>query len=266
MNQAQWEEVESKLWTDGVIAGARNAFATTTTSGLGISVNTGDAILDGFRCYADAATALTAATADPSLPRIDLLVFRIDESAHTSTIALITGTPASSPVAPNATKTVGGTYELALYQVRVNAGSSTITSLTDVRVYCAPTNTAQLTGATFTGGVTAPWLTATGASGITASAANAGLEMGAKASANTPFVDFNSSGFTNDYDARILASGGTSGSSGQGTLNIQAATVEVNGSPVALTGSHNTITPLKISAGTVLPGTLDSREIFILLA
>src|SRR5690348_5053170 len=88
MAQAQWEEVESKLWADGVILGARNAFITTTTTGLAISVNTGDAILDGFRFYADAATALTAATADPSLPRIDLLVLRIDESAHTSTIAL----------------------------------------------------------------------------------------------------------------------------------------------------------------------------------
>lgn len=154
MSQAQWEEVESKLWTDGVIAGARNAFVTTTTTGLGISVNTGDAILDGFRFYADAATALTAATADPSLPRIDLLVLRIDESAHTSTIALKTGTPASSPTAPTATKTPGGTYELALYQVRVNAGSTSITSLTDVRTYCGPTSAVNKSGDTMTGRLT----------------------------------------------------------------------------------------------------------------
>jgi hypothetical protein len=135
MDQPQWEEVESKLWTDGVIVGARNAFATTTTTGLGLSVNTGDAILDGFRFYADAATALTATTADPSLDRIDLVVLRIDESAHTSTIAIKTGTPAASPVAPTATKTVGGTYELGIYQARVNAGATSITSLTDVRTW-----------------------------------------------------------------------------------------------------------------------------------
>ncbi len=155
MSQAQWEEVESKLWTTGVITGARNTFTTTTTTGLGISVNTGDAILDGFRFYADAATALTAATADPSLPRIDLLVLRIDEAAHTATIALKTGTPAASPAAPTATQTPGGTYELGIYQVRVNAASTSITSLTDVRTYAAATNAAALTGATFTGAITA---------------------------------------------------------------------------------------------------------------
>lgn len=200
MNQTQWEEVESKLWTDGVIAGARNGFVTTTTSGLGISVNTGDAILDGFRCYADGTTALTAATADPSLPRIDLLVFRIDESGHTSTIALITGTPASSPSAPAATKTVGGTYELPLYNVRVNAGSTTITSLTDVRTYCGPTLGAYTQGGAVVTGFNADKLDS-----------------------------IDSAGF-------------------------------------AQAGANNSISPLKISGGTTLPGSLGSREIFILLA
>lgn len=199
MDQPQWEEAESKLWTNGVVKGARNEFVTTTTTGLGISVNTGNAMLDGFRFYADATTPLTAAAADPSLPRIDLLVLRLDETAHTATIALKTGTPAASPSAPSATQTPGGTYELGIYQVRVNAGSSTITSLTDVRTYTAPAGAvatatytaadvltkiktvdgsgsgldadlldglssaafAQLTGATFSGGVTAPSVTTT---------------------------------------------------------------------------------------------------------
>src|SRR5690242_17078885 len=151
MSQAQWEEVESKLWADGVIPGARNTFTTTTTTGLGISVNTGDAVLDGFRFYADAATALTAAAADPSLPRIDLVVLRIDESGHTATIAIKTGTPNSSPSAPSATKTVGGTYELGIYQVRVNAGATSITSLTDVRTYSAPGGAVNKAGDTMTG-------------------------------------------------------------------------------------------------------------------
>lgn len=151
MLQLQWEETESKLWKDGVISGARNQFATTTTTGLGISVASGDAMLDGFRFYADAATALTATTADPSLPRIDLVVLRIDEAAHTAAIAIKAGTPASSPVAPNPTKTPGGTYELGIYQLRVNAGATTIASLTDVRTYAAPTNALPATGGTSTG-------------------------------------------------------------------------------------------------------------------
>lgn len=200
MAQAQWEETESKLWNNGVIKSARNEFVTTTTSGLGISTNTGDAILDGFRFYADATTANTAATADPSLPRIDLLVLRIDEAAHTATIALKTGTPAGSPVAPAVTQTPGGTYEIGIYQVRVNAASSTITSLTDVRTYASPTIGGLITGAVVTG-------------------------------------------FNADKVDGVDATG----------------FVQV--------GSHNTIAlPIKLSFGTALPGTLDSREVFILLA
>ncbi len=236
MAQPQWEEVESKLWADGVIAGARNTFVTTTTSGLGISVNTGDAVLDGFRFYSDAATPLTAATADPSLPRIDLLVLRIDEVAHTSTIALKTGTPASSPVAPTATKTPGGTYELGLYQVRVNAASATITSLTDVRTYAAPVKhaTAHASGGSDpiapgdigavakSGDTMTGTLTLTNTLAISASAASAGFEIGSTAAANTPFIDFHSSGNVNDYDVRLIATGGAVGV-GQGGLTINAA-------------------------------------------
>ncbi len=39
--------------------------------------------------------------------------------------------------------------------------------------------------------------------------ANGGLELGSTATANTPFVDFHSSGNNNDYDGRIIASGGS---------------------------------------------------------
>ena len=88
---------------------------------------------------------------------------------------------------------------------------------------------ADLAGATFTGAVQATNVTATG--GIIASASNAELEMGAKASANTPFIDFNSSGNSNDYDVRMIASGGTA-SSGNGTLNIAAASLTRNGNAV----------------------------------
>lgn len=89
---------------------------------------------------------------------------------------------------------------------------------------------ADLAGATFTGAVAAPSLTAN-AQGITVSGANQGVELGAKASANTPFVDFNSSGNSNDYDVRMIASGGTA-SSGNGTLNIAAASLTRNGQTV----------------------------------
>ena len=100
------------------------------------------------------------------------------------------------------------------------------TSLTSLN-----TGKANLSGATFTGAVQATALTASSA-GVTVSGANQGVELGAKASANTPFVDMNSSGFSNDYDVRMIASGGTNATNGQGTLNIAAAALTHNGQTV----------------------------------
>jgi len=53
-------------------------------------------------------------------------------------------------------------------------------------------------------------------------AATAGIELGSTSVSNTPFIDFRSSGLNNDFDARILASGGTS-TPGRGTLTITAS-------------------------------------------
>lgn len=52
---------------------------------------------------------------------------------------------------------------------------------------------------------------------------NMGMEIGYTGSAaTTPFIDFHSSGFPTDYDARLLASGGNS-TPGAGTLSVYAA-------------------------------------------
>jgi hypothetical protein len=73
--------------------------------------------------------------------------------------------------------------------------------------------------------------------GFFATGTNGRLELGASGSTNTPFVDFHSSSSATDYDARLIASGGTS-SNGAGTLTIEAATVAVSG---ALTEGGNPV-------------------------
>ncbi len=169
MSQAQWLEVETSKWTNGVLSGRRNTFTVTTTSGLGTSVNTGDGLVQGFGFWSDAAVTLTCAAADPTNPRIDRAVLHADLSAHTGTIILLTGTPAPSPVPPTLTQTAT-VWEVSLYQVRVNAGQTTLTggSLTDERTYATPNvapgaiGTAQIANAAIT---TA--LIATGAVGST---------------------------------------------------------------------------------------------------
>lgn len=161
--------------------------------------------------------------------------------------------------------------------------SAVPTSLTSLS-----TGKADLSGATFTGAVQATNLTATG--GITAAASNANIELGAKGSANTPFIDLNSSGFSNDYDTRLIASGGTNGTSGAGTLNIQTGTLQrsgntvwdsandgsgsgldadkldgVQGSGYAVVGSHSAGQTI-ISYGTGVPASLAANEIYIQLS
>jgi len=57
---------------------------------------------------------------------------------------------------------------------------------------------------------------------ISSIGSDAAIELGNKSAANTPFIDFNSSGNNNDYDARIIGSGG-SGSLGGGEIIVQSA-------------------------------------------
>ncbi len=87
-----------------------------------------------------------------------------------------------------------------------------------------------LASPTFTGNVGLPTVTTTGnltvggtinsSSTLNLTGANQGVELGSTVTVGTPFVDFHSSGTTNDYDARITANGGTNGNNGQGNLNL----------------------------------------------
>jgi len=58
--------------------------------------------------------------------------------------------------------------------------------------------------------------------------ANADVELGSTTASGTPLIDFHSSGNNIDYDARIIASGGT-GVAGNGTLSVAAAVFALPG-------------------------------------
>ncbi len=83
--------------------------------------------------------------------------------------------------------------------------------------------------------------------------ASAGMEMGLVGSANTPYIDFHSSANVNDYDARLMASGGAA-SHGQGTLSAHAALLSVTGAMRAgayVQASGSTVTALKMNQFTL---------------
>jgi hypothetical protein len=72
------------------------------------------------------------------------------------------------------------------------------------------------------------------------------LELGSTTAVSTPFVDFHSSGVNQDFDARLIASGGISGTVGQGTLTLQAGWLNIY-------NPSTTLSNLKLQAGSYAP-------------
>ena len=61
---------------------------------------------------------------------------------------------------------------------------------------------------------------------LTLSGLNQEIELGSTSSANTPYVDFHSSGNPTDYDARIIVSGGTA-SIANGDMSIMSGSLRM---------------------------------------
>lgn len=125
-------------------------FVTTVGSGMQVNVSAGRAKVAGTEATApsgqswttqgmydvlnDASVSLTIATSNPSQPRIDVVYVGVQDAAYsgssnTAVLAVATGTPAASPVAPSVPVDC-----IALAQVNVAAGASTVT-VTDVRSF-----------------------------------------------------------------------------------------------------------------------------------
>lgn len=107
----------------------------TATSGLGTKVEAGSAFLEGYMYRNTSDKVLTHAAADVTNPRIDRVVIQLDRSLAKRTIQAIVkkGMPATNPLPP-ALQRDDIIFEISLAQVRVNAGSATITSVTDERL------------------------------------------------------------------------------------------------------------------------------------
>jgi hypothetical protein len=133
------------LWaTTGIIGSSSMAVTANSPAGMSVRVASGWAAIVGttqanmgtYVAYNDATVTLTITTANPSNPRIDLICATINDSYYsgsTNNVAyqVIAGTPAGSPVAPSLPAN-----SIALAQVTVGAGATTITSgnIADSRV------------------------------------------------------------------------------------------------------------------------------------
>lgn len=130
------------LLSNGVFLHQTNALKVSAYSGLKIKIAAGQAYINGYSYEntADLQKTLTAVTGS----RIDRVVVRLDLTTRTISIAVKSGTPATTPVAPALTRTAD-VYELGLADIMLTTGTTTVTSamITDLR-----------TNSTYCGGVT----------------------------------------------------------------------------------------------------------------
>lgn len=127
--ESQYSQLFKRLQLTGVSGNpsSTDLRVSANSSGMQVTVATGFAIVRGHAYQSDAEETLTIAAA-ASNPRRDLVVLRLDPSANTVTLAVKTGTPASSPSDPSLTQTEEGVYEMALARVTVPANAVTVSA------------------------------------------------------------------------------------------------------------------------------------------
>lgn len=116
------------------------------TPGMSVQVAAGHAIIPGtetaqqgyYIAYNDASANVAIATADPSLPRKDRIVVKVQDSYYSGAsnqvvFSAVTGTPASSPVAPAAP---ANALTLAIVDVAAATTSIVDANITDSRTQC----------------------------------------------------------------------------------------------------------------------------------
>ncbi|WP_438310790.1 hypothetical protein [Sporosarcina sp. FA9] len=104
-------------------------------TGLVSAVEIGAAFVEGYLYRNTAQINLTHATGNPSFPRIDRVVVRLNRNIANRDIRVVIkqGTPATNPLPPSVERN-DLIYELSLSQVRVNAGTNVIATVIDERL------------------------------------------------------------------------------------------------------------------------------------
>jgi hypothetical protein len=107
------------------------------STGMQVKVKTGGAWIMGHFYRTDAELVKSIAASDPTNPRWDIVVARLDWVNNLISIAVVSGTPAGSPTVPAVTQSAS-TWEIKLAKVYVAAGVSTIASTVvyDQRIGC----------------------------------------------------------------------------------------------------------------------------------
>ncbi|MGN7409973.1 hypothetical protein [Sporosarcina sp. SAFN-010] len=133
---ADFAKYYTEILTNGVFH--RNGLPSlrlTKGAGLTTSVEIGAAFIEGYMYRNTAPIELLHAVGNPSYPRIDRVVVRLDRTISKRYVRVFVkeGVPATTPQPPVLQRD-DFVYELSLAQVRVSAGVSAINSVTDERM------------------------------------------------------------------------------------------------------------------------------------
>ncbi len=138
--ESQWTAMAEHWLGTGVIPSQLNELGVyADASGMQVKVRAGKAWIKGHYFQSTAEEVLAIGAANPTNPRIDRVVVRLDWTNNNIDLAVIQGTPAGSPSAPALTQT-SNVWEISLAQVLVDAAAVSIAAdkVTDERVFATP--------------------------------------------------------------------------------------------------------------------------------
>lgn len=130
VTQTTWANYWKGVIPDGVIANIGEELKPYGASiGMNIKVGSGAIMIDNHRAIMNSATTVSVSEADPTYPRIDALVARINygnEDESYVELSVLEGTAENDPECPTVSQVTGGIYEVKLAEINVGAGILTI--------------------------------------------------------------------------------------------------------------------------------------------
>ena len=158
--QALWKTTGIVNSTDlQITQSATPAMTVSVAAGYAVIIGTTQTNMGAYMAYNDGATTLTITTANPTLPRIDLVCMTVNDAYYTGSLnsvvfSVVAGTPNASPTAPSLP---ANSITLATIAVAANATSIVNANITDTRVL-----TTTSVGLSSSGSYTVAGLTSTG--------------------------------------------------------------------------------------------------------
>ncbi|MEU5577773.1 hypothetical protein ABZ791_10810 [Streptomyces huasconensis] len=133
VSQTQWQQM-ALAWTNDRIdfplvntSYDGNALPfTATTSGRDVTIGAGTAWVGGFYYKLTDTKRFTIADNLTTKGRRDLVVLRADMAAAAVNLAVVQGTPATSPTEPKPVRQIGAVWEMPLFAVEVPANNGAI--------------------------------------------------------------------------------------------------------------------------------------------